>query len=561
MGRAYTGVADDANSLFQNPSGLCSVRDWQMTSMYSKLIEEVDYSLLGITRSLSREALGIGYVSAMVGGSQLTKRDPVTDRIVPDSTGFIGYSSSVLSFAYAVSPEKYFTIPYISGLNLGGSIKVFNQALTGIPTADVSALGFDLDLGLQYKPFSYLTLALAGYNVLPYNLGGRLMWGSGITESIPASGKLGAAFKIFGKGSYWENRNDDVELLLSYDYEFTPQRIRPQLSHLGLEWKKAEIVSVRLGVDQDAVSDGVGGVGVNNNLSAGLGLTLFNLRFDYAFHTFGELANNNTHFVSLSYGIEKEKAPAYVPPEPVEFFAFSEPADKYVSFDPYIIIKGKLLEPKKVAAVKVNDESSNLYQNGTFMQVVPLKVYGINKLDGKAYGLTGRLLETRTTTVIRLKKFKDIKPQDPLREKIGALAVLGYISGTKDERFLAGSQITRGGLIDIMVKTGKAAMVVKGYEAEALKMDAPLTRAEAVTMLVNYSGLKLPSRIYEKPFPDIPVKYWAAKSIYAAKQAGILEYLKGKKFNPKLKATRYEIVEMLSRIDFIKEKITSLTGK
>jgi len=561
MGRAYAALADDANSIFQNPAGLCSIKSWQATSMYSKLIEEVDYSLLGLTRSLSREALGIGYVNASVGGSQLSKRDPVTDRIVPDSSGFIGYSSSVLLFTYAVNPDKYFSFPSSKELNLGANIKVFSQALTGIPSADVSALGFDLDLGMQYRPLSYLTLALAGYNLLPYNLGGKLMWGSGITESIPASAKAGMAFKLLGSGGFREIKTDDSELYLTSDYEFTPLGVRPQLWHLGLEWKKADLVSVRLGVDQDAVASGGGAVGINNNLSAGIGLTLFGIRFDYAFHTFGELAQNNTHFFSLSYGIEKEKPPVYVPPEPQFFIQLKEPEEKRITFDPYVMVKGQILEPARVKNVKVNGQEANLYPDGSFMQLAGLKLYGINRLEAIAYGPTGRILETRSVEAIRLKTFKDMKAADPLRQTIGAMAVLGYISGYKNDTIRLQAPITRKGLLEIMTKTGKVSMVIQGAKPLKANMNQALTRAEAVTMLVKYAGYKLPARLYERPFPDIEVKHWAAKEISAAKQNGLLEYLKGKKFNPKLKATRREIVDMMSRIEFVDQKIRVLLGR
>jgi hypothetical protein len=558
MGRAFVAVADDAYAMYQNPAGLARLKTLQVSSMYSKLIEEVDYTQLGIVNAMSREALGIGYLKASVGGSLLARRDTVTDRIVPEGSGAIGYNSSVLFISYAVDPDKYFPHPYLKNLHLGGSLKIFSQALTGLPTADVSALGHDLDLGLIYTPTPWLSLGAAGYNVLPYNMGGQLMWGSGITESIPCGAKLGWAAKLLGRDGLREVKFLNQELYLAYDYEFFPYNRRPPLNHVGLEWLPGEILSLRIGMDQDAVAVGGGMIGYNNNFSAGIGLTLFRMRFDYAFHTFGELTENTTHFFSLTYGIEKEKPPVYAPPIPQIYLEIIEPDEKSITYSPYLIIKGKLLHPDLVKEIRINGAAANLYPDATFWAVAHLAKYGKNILEIKALSPTGRIQEVKSLIAVRLASFKDIRENHPLLETLGGLVVLGYVSGFKDGTFRPQNSITRADFINILQKTGKAPLIVKGYIAGTLRMQRALTRAEAVTMLSKFAQLKEPVYLYERPFSDVSTKHWAASAIAAAKKQGWLNYLKGKKFMPDQKITRMETIEILSQIEFIKERLGEL---
>jgi hypothetical protein len=587
LGRAYVGAADDVYSMFQNPAGLAQIKTWQVGSMYSKLIEEVDYHLLAVSNPLSREAVGLGYIKASVGGSLLSKRDPVTDRIVPVGAGAIGYTSSVWFLSYAVSPDKYLPWPILKNVRLGSSLKIFHQALTGLPTEDVVALGHDLDLGIQYNPFSWLTVGAAGYNILTYNAGGRLIWGSGITEAIPASAKVGFAIKLIGDGGLTESRFFPQELVLSFDNEFTYMRNRPPLNHLGLEWRPGQILSVRLGLDQDAVAVGEGMIGIDNNLSAGLGLTLFNFRFDYAFHTFGALSANNTHFVSISYGIESVKPPPYVPPEFKEYVEITEPVDKLTAFIPYVIVKGKILDSKKVKEIRVNQDRANIYADNTFFSVMQLSNYGKNIIEVAGLNKAGRILGTEKITVIRLVSFKDVKERHPLRVKLGGLAALGYVSGFKDGTFRPEKGITRAEICSLLVKIIKGKDIpvprrapfkdvprrhwaaryinlaagsglVKGYLDKTFRPERQISRAEAVALLVKYGNLEVPRYIYERPFPDVDLKYWAAKAIFAAKKNGLLDYLVGKNFGPKKKITRGEFVDILSKVEPVATKLIEL---
>jgi len=583
LGRAYVGMADDAYSLFQNPAGLAGTKSWQAASLYSKLIEEVDYNLFGFTYPLSRECLGLGYVKAAVGGSLLSRRDPVTDRIVPIG-GAIGYVSSVTFFSYSLALGKHF--PFLNNYYLGGNLKLFNQALTGVPSGDASASGMDLDLGLQAKPYSWLTLGAAGYNLLPYSMGGRLNWNTQISESIPASAKLGLAIKILGAGSLKEIRTLNQDLFFSYDYEFTPTRSRPALQHLGVEWVPHDILSLRLGLDQDAGAVGDGTIGVYSNFSAGIGITLFKTRFDYAFHTFGELPANHTHFFSLSYGIEREKWPPFVPSQ-LAYLKIDEPTEKSITYNPYLIIKGKVLDKSKIKEVKINSDTINLYPDASFFAITQLPKLGKNLVELVPYNLTGRILKSTQLAVIRVPTFSDVPDTHPLRQTVGGFALLGYVSGYPDQTFRPNGRITRAEICKILMKikeveTAESSKfkifkdvpathwaagfinrsaqeeLVKGYPNKTFGPSRNISRAEAVSILAKFAGLKVTERLFERPFPDMNIKHWAAPYVDLAKKAGLLTYLTGQKFNPKKAITRIEVIEILSKIEAVSKKLKEL---
>ena len=67
-------------------------------------------------------------------------------------------------------------------------------------------------------------------------------------------------------------------------------------------------------------------MGVVNNLTAGVGINRGGIYFDYAYHRYGNVAENTTHFFSISYKLgelkqdkikEEVKTETPLPPVPV----------------------------------------------------------------------------------------------------------------------------------------------------------------------------------------------------------------------------------------------------
>lgn len=530
LGRAYVALADDVSTLFQNPAGIAALNKWQLTSMATNLLGEIQYAQVGGTLSLGSEAVGIGYVGASIGGSYLTRRDPVTNRIVPTGEGAIGYNSSVLFLSGATRRVK--------NLYLGYSLKLFSQELTGVPGGNVSALGQDLDLGAKYAALSWLNLGVGLQNILPYSSGGKLMWGSGITEAIPATVKLGTAFKLIGPGALREFRVQ--KLTLSYDYEFYPRRAnRPALNHLGLEWLPWEELSFRIGLDQDAVARGDGGIGIDNNLAAGVGVSFYGARLDYAFHTFGGLSENNTHFFSLSYGPpEKKPAESFLPVASKEvYLKVVSPPDNFATFDATVLLSGEVLKQKDLQKITVNQVPVGifLYPNVTFAAEIPLNI-GRNTIEVEAVSQTGRIIDLDRKTVVRLKSFADIAENYENRETLGFLAALGYVNGFPttvglptivgfaDGTFRPEGFITQKQLLTLLSRIAKTPYPFKGSGKY-------VTRAEAVVMILSFAGLEEPKYIYEEPFADVRTAHWAARADNRRQKRGVPEIHKRQAFS------------------------------
>lgn len=551
LGRAYVALADDVSTLFQNPAGIAALNQWQLTSLAANLLGEIQYAQFGGTLSLGSEAVGIGYVGASIGGSLLSRRDPVTNRIVPTGAGAIGYNSSVILLSGATRRLK--------NLYLGYSLKIFSQELIGVPGGNVSALGQDLDLGAKYLPLSWLNLGICLQNILPCSSGGRLMWGSGISESIPATVKLGTAFKLVGPGALREFRVH--KLTLAYDYEFFPRRAnRPPLSHLGLEWLPWEELSLRIGLDQDAVATGGGGIGIDNNLAAGVGVSFYGVRLDYAFHTFGGLAENNTHFFSLSFGAP-EKKPGEAFPSVISkevYLKVVSPPDNFITFDATTLVSGEVLKQKDLQKVVVNQIPVGLflYPNVTFAAAIPLNL-GRNTIEVEAVSQTGRIIDTHKKTVFRLKRFSDVPASYENRETLGFLAALGYVNGFPtivgfvDGTFKPNGFITQRQLLTLLSRIAKTPYPLRGSNKY-------VTRAEAVAMILRFAGLEEPKYIYEEPFTDIKTRHWAARAIIAAKNEGWLKYIKDKRFRPNQKITRLEIIDILAKTQPVKKIISEI---
>ncbi|MFH1347631.1 MAG: S-layer homology domain-containing protein [Candidatus Margulisiibacteriota bacterium] len=576
VGRAYVALADDVSTIFQNPAGLARIKEWHLTSMYTSLFGEVQYNQVGGMLSLGKDAIGFGYVGASIGGSLLVQRDPVTNRIVPIG-GAIGYSSSVVFLSGATQR--------IENLSLGGSLKIFGQSLNGMPAGDASALGQDIDIGLKYTPASWLSLGACGYNILPYAAGGRLIWEGGIPESIPSSLKMGMAISLLGPGGLREFRTHNLKL--AYDYEFFPtQMIRPGLHHIGMEWVPWQNVAFRIGLDQDAVSGGANQINVDNNLAAGIGVSFFGTQLDYAFHTFGSLTENSTHFFSLSVGGEEEKPEVYVEPEKKIYLEITSPLKKIVTFGDKVEIKGNILITDEVSDVKINQAEAVLLRDNSFVYSFSPE-HGKNILEIKAMSSSGRILETHNVIIVRLVKFFDIKENDRLRVKLGAMAALGYLSGFPDGKFKPGRKIERADLCAMLMRVRPSEQdgldgylvfndvpkdywaakyiyeaaqqgVVGGYLDGTFRPKRLLSRAEIVSVLVRFANFEIPKYIYERPFLDVSTKFWAAKVINVAKKHGLLDHLKGKSFRPEYKVTRGEVVEMLAKTEFVDKKIKDL---
>lgn len=268
MGRAFVSAADDVNSIFMNPAGLGRTAGWQVTSMYTSLFEgDLNYVVLGGSNQFSFGKMGLGMIST--GTGQIISPSP-------SGASYFDYYDRLFVLSYAKSD------PVIIGKNklyTGLSLKFFQKGFSGSETN--SGRGMDMDLGFIMDTETGLSLGMTAQNILPTSI----IWDTGANDSIPATLKAGASKKFM---------ND--KLLISLDGDIPAGRAVPLTFHAGCEYYANQYLSLRAGLDQNISASS----SVVTNISAGVGLSLQKISFDYAYRPFSESGISASHFISIS---------------------------------------------------------------------------------------------------------------------------------------------------------------------------------------------------------------------------------------------------------------------
>jgi hypothetical protein len=194
------------------------------------------------------------------------------NRIIAGGNAF-DYANRVFSLVYGRE--------IIENLAAGATFKFFSKEFGGI--ADASGTGYDLDLGIVWKPMEKLSLGLSQQNTLPFDMGAKITWGTGTEEGIPSNTKLGAAYTPIDP------------LLLALDLDMAQDK--PLVIHGGVEWKAMDFLAVRGGFEQSPTSN----TETTTNFTAGLGFLFKDFSFDYCYYLDNVLNANSTHYFALSY--------------------------------------------------------------------------------------------------------------------------------------------------------------------------------------------------------------------------------------------------------------------
>jgi hypothetical protein len=437
---------------------------------------------------------------------------------------------------------------------------------------------------MLYKQSDILSIGLNLQNILPAGLGGALVWPatasrtSAVEETLPSNLKLGMAYKVMGKGAPLKS-DQEILWLLDVDRSLSLSNY-PMLFHTGIEWHPIKMAALRFGIDQDVVGSGSSATAASSNLTAGVGVEWDDFRFDYAYHQYNSLSADDTHYFSLSYGVGG--APEVVIPDA---FEITSPRSGAIVPDEKITIKGKVLDPK-MFAVEVQDRVIKLESANDFSIDVPVLV-GKNYFEITALDKQGKPLSSRTLRLVRLLTFKDVPDDYFAKFPIQCLATLGIISGYPDGTFKPNGSLTRAELCTLLVKTkgwessavtrevfsdvpathwaassiqaAVEAGLVKGYPDKTFKPKQNINRVEGILVIARFDGLTDPENILVAPFPDLPGRHWAAKSITAAKEAGLLQYLSGKPLLPTLNMSRGEAAEIISKTKCVEDRVRELT--
>ncbi len=173
MGSAYTGVADDANSVFWNPGGLVNVVTNEVAINHVEWPADINLTSIVIATN-PRSIPGTIALSA-----RSLWLDPMLVRTgyEPDGNGqHFDAGASTFGFSYG----RFFTDKFSAGFTL-------NYVHEGLAESSVNTMGFDF--GIMYR----IGIKDLKLGMVIQNLGGKMTYD--VTESkMPTTFKVGASF-------------------------------------------------------------------------------------------------------------------------------------------------------------------------------------------------------------------------------------------------------------------------------------------------------------------------------------------------------------------------------
>ncbi len=190
LGRAYTGIAEDASVVYWNPAGLAYLEQKEIASLYTPLYDRTDYGFLSFVYPVSKfETIGIGLMG-------ITVRDiPKTDE----------YDNRIGEF-YDLQLQLLlgYSRVWWNNLAAGINLKLYHHMLD-----TYNGTGFGLDAGVYYDAGDFLPGLTAGLkftNALPPRV-------TLISEPdvYPLNVRLGAAYQ------YTLDRAGDHKLMLTLE--------------------------------------------------------------------------------------------------------------------------------------------------------------------------------------------------------------------------------------------------------------------------------------------------------------------------------------------------------
>ncbi len=294
MGGAYVAISGDVTSGYWNPSGLAGLNYPEISAMHARQFNGlVNYDYAGLAAPFRKfEGLGVSMVRLAVDDifyTALPRPSLPMDAEYTNESGqvvanrpYVSKTVSDAEYAFYLSYGRQRSRRLAYGIN----VKMVHKGL-----GDNSAWGLGFDVAALWNPVGRLQ---TGINIQDFTTT-LLAWDTGTRELISPTVKTGLAYPIF-----FSTINTAFLLAADADVRFENRRIASQAHlgamsvdfHLGAEMLVYRVVALRLGSD----------VGY---FSAGAGLRLPRLDFDYAFLKHNEL--DNTHRVSLRVRIEEPR--------------------------------------------------------------------------------------------------------------------------------------------------------------------------------------------------------------------------------------------------------------
>ena len=294
LGGMLGPLSRPSDALTTNPAALANIEGLNISSMYANLLGDVGNTLLYAAMPAQlgswKGNLGIGYMSSDVGGIYAPSQSAFNTFEYGQRFVWLGWGSTLRAYKG-------------DSVELGGAFKFVSKSFSGSVSA--AGTGTNLDTSLQVTKENGIRYSLLARNILPASLGGRISWAHGATEVLRRELRFGATLPF---------RHD---AMVGAEMEL-PIYNQPLRLHFGMEYQPVPSLQWRIGLD--SIADDTTAGRTSTNLTAGIGIELGGIHFDYAYHPYASLPSALTHYFSLGFGdlpkVKPQKAiilPPYVP--------------------------------------------------------------------------------------------------------------------------------------------------------------------------------------------------------------------------------------------------------
>jgi hypothetical protein len=294
MGSAFVGLADDASSIFWNPSGIAKMNSAGAMFDYTDWFADIKFNYVAVAYPVPGfGSLGLSFTSSSIGEMRVTTIDE------PSGTGETFKAADVaISLTYAINLTENFSI--------GFNPKFIQQTIW-----KMSASAFAVDLGVQYvTPFDDMVLAMSISNFgtkMKLEGNSNLVLHDLNTQSTGNNGNIPAYLQTdewalpltFRVGVGYKK-----EIFESHTIQLALDALHPNDNYesinIGFEWTMYDMISLRGGYKslflEDSEESFTLGFGVKQYLMGNIGLS-----FDYAYADFGRLTNIQKFSIGLLF--------------------------------------------------------------------------------------------------------------------------------------------------------------------------------------------------------------------------------------------------------------------
>ncbi|OGH60521.1 MAG: hypothetical protein A3G34_03610 [Candidatus Lindowbacteria bacterium RIFCSPLOWO2_12_FULL_62_27] len=257
MGRTMTAIPDGVNAVYGNPAGLLKIHDKELTMTYTNWLVDMKYSHVGYGLPMS-DRTAIAFSGSVLDYGKIEGRD-----LTGFPIGTIRGGDQILAFTLAHRRTKK--------LGVGLTIKAMREKLSD---EKAKAVGFDFGM-IQQTGVEGLFLGAA-----IQNLGSRITFVKQ-ADPMPFTYRMGAAWHLF-------------EYRLQIGADALKRRDAPFEYNVGLEYRPMKLLALRAGYSTENDLD--------DGLTAGFGIDVSSLHFDYAYVPYGDLGNTHRMTLTFRYG-------------------------------------------------------------------------------------------------------------------------------------------------------------------------------------------------------------------------------------------------------------------